>query len=219
VSILPQRATLRFSIMGLSTRDEVLFKSMVRLLSHRLRYAWAYDEGQPDLAVIGDAPPRTPCTYVLHVGTHATQQPHHVALPLHANTLEAALNDAGDAILTLKTPATPQQAAATSSLRAGTTMQLVRWPPASLLSGQPVRLRLATLMTGRPITLAQLHERSGVELASCERFCADAQAAGILRTAAAASAAPTAPRPAPAHPRGLLAQIRAKLGLGTHAHD
>ncbi len=218
MSILPQPATLRFSVMGLSARDEMLFKSMVRLLSHRLRYAWAYDEGQPDLALIGDAPPRTPCTYVLHVGTHATEQPHHVALPLHANALEAALNDAGDAILTLKTSSTPGQAVATS-LRAGTTMQLVRWPPASLLGGQPVRLRLATLMTGRPITLAQLHERSGVELASCERFCADAQAAGILKTAAAAPAAPTAPRKAPAHPRGLLAQIRAKLGLGTHAHD
>lgn len=39
MSILPQPATLRFSVMGLSARDEMLFKSMVRLLSHRLRYA------------------------------------------------------------------------------------------------------------------------------------------------------------------------------------
>ncbi|MCJ0762973.1 hypothetical protein [Variovorax terrae] len=203
---------MRFAIMGLNARDAMLFKSMVRLLSHRLRYAWVYDDGQPDLAVVGAAPVQAHHPYVLHVSADGHSRPHHVALPLHANALEAALNAAGDAILALKASVTRHHAPAPPP---DAPMQLLRWPPASVLAGQPARLRLATLMTGKPFTIAQLHERSGIELPACERFCQEALAAGILQPLSTAPPARPAERHAPAHSRGLLAQIRAKLGLGT----
>jgi hypothetical protein len=90
-----------------------------------------------------------------------------------------------------------------------------------------VRIRLATLMTGRPTTLALLQQRSGLAQQDCLDFLVDLRRAELLEStrpaeapaapAPAPEAAPVESRPAtlardPVQP-GLLARIRNRLGL------
>lgn len=66
-----QRALLSFSVEGLPPREELLFKSLVRLLDHRTHQHWAWKAGEADLRVVGEQmPPPTgaPAVPVLAVG-------------------------------------------------------------------------------------------------------------------------------------------------------
>ncbi|MFS2055626.1 hypothetical protein ACEN8K_43375, partial [Variovorax sp. CT11-76] len=49
-----RRPLLSFSIEGLPARDELLFKSLVRLLDHRTHQHWAWQVEGADLRVVGD---------------------------------------------------------------------------------------------------------------------------------------------------------------------
>lgn len=222
--------TLRYSIQGLEPRDEILLKSLIRLLSHRTEHQWECATGPAHLEVIGKlSEPASgqfqdeaqPTTRLIMASVAPSEAQHFLRLPLHVNELELKLNQLGRLIaqaptlLCNATPSTTPASAAASS----PTYRLQRWPHAFLLTSSE-RLKLASLLTVRPLSLAELQERSGQTRQACEGFLHDLQSAGLLQPSVAFPAAPEVlPQAAPpqaqraAVPLGLLARIRQRLGL------
>lgn len=224
------RPTLGFAIEGLSGRDETLFKAIVRLLDHRTLQRWVYRPGSPDLRVVCDSgfTPEVPADAEvmapdidalppLLLTISAEQRgPHCLSLPIRADALEAELNSLG-----VERVRICGHRSLTPSTR---TVQLLRWPSAQLL-GTPERVRLATLMVSKPVTLAWVQERAGLPPAACAQFFAELHDAGMLAASPSpdagesrtmsipASAVGTKSAAAAAAPTGLLARIRSRLGL------
>lgn len=237
-----QRALLSFSVEGLPPREELLFKSLVRLLDHRTHQHWAWKIDRADLRVVGEAlspgsENPAPPVPVLAVGQVDPQRGgHFLTLPLHADALEQTLNRLGAMVVHARGLGL---AAAEAVLADDAEFRLLRWPPAALLEA-PHRIRLATLMTGRPTSLGVLRQRSGMGAQECLDFIADLRRSGLIEnvadaaqaaphTAAAASASAQSPdgsQPEPAPSAlardpvqpGLLARIRSRLGLLATAH-
>ena len=112
--------------------------------------------------------------------------------------------------------------------------RLRQWPKPMLLA-ESGRMRLATLITGRAMSLAELVFRTGLPTLVCERFLADMETAGlIVHPDSEASQAPVWVAPPPRKPRppavlerqvavaaatkpvvqmGLLSRIRLRLGI------
>ena len=220
---------LRYSIKGLELRDEILLKSLIRLLSHRTEHQWVCATEQADLEVTGSLPDPAsgphqddaqPPTRLIMAHDAPAEAQHFLRLPLHVNELELKLNQLGrliakaPALLWNATPATTQ--ATTTAATPALTYRLQRWPQAFLLTSSE-RLKLATLLTVRPLSLAALQERSGQTQQACESFVNDLQNAGVLQPSAALSpSSPTLKQAVPqraAAPMGLLARIRQRLGL------
>ncbi len=241
-AIKGQRALLSFSVEGLPPREELLLKSLVRLLDHRTHQHWAWKAGQADLRVVGgqasaEADDPAPAVPVLAIGQPDPQRGgHFLALPLHADELENTLNRLGAMVVHARGLGI---AAPDSLIADDEEFRLLRWPPAALLE-TPARVRLATLMTGRPTSLLLLRQRSGLAPQDCLDFLADLRRSELLE--GARQPAPAAARPPdalstpsapdsvlpldsrpqalardPVQP-GLLARIRSRLGLLTTGH-
>lgn len=233
-----EREVLSFSVEGLSAREELLLKSFVRLLGHRTKHIWLYNARpmhlgtnfKVDLRVVPDGIDTLSipqAQHVLTLGTVHRQRDAYLCLPLHAEELEAALNRQGHLIVSLRTalkpsalpdPIVPHPRASTNALTPShEAVRLLRWPPASLLHSTG-RMRLATLMTGPPMTLAVLQQRSGQPAQVCADFVDDLRRAGYIGSppTEASPARPlekanTAPKVQP----GLLARIRLRFGFQT----
>lgn len=216
-----QRALLSFSVEGLPPREELLFKSLVRLLDHRTHQHWAWKTGRADLRVVGQhvpsaqEGPEQPVP-VLAVGPADAQRgSHFLALPLHAEELEHTLNRLGAMVVHARGLGL---AAAEAALADDDEFRLLRWPPAALLEA-PHRIRLATLMTGRPTSLGVLRQRSGLATQDCLDFIADLRRSGLLESvreaalAAQATQAALAAQHAPVH-----AQAQAHSTAGPQPH-
>lgn len=200
-----QRVSLGFSVEGLGARDEVLLKSLVRLLDHRTLHQWHHQPPGEGVAlrVQGEGVALSAGSgggALLAVGREppAAQVPF-LRLPLHADALELMLNQLGAQALQHpgpgKTPhphhlqpPVPGTPPAAAGWPAGETFRIVRWPPAHLLNS-PQRLKLATLMVGQAMSLDVLQQRAGVALAECEAFVRDLLAAGLLQGPAGDGAA------------------------------
>ena len=167
------------------------------------------DETQPDLIVLGQVAARHARPCELRVSADGSGPVLDVTLPLHAFDLEAALNKTGDAILARRAALHTQL----GGLEGDALLQLTRWPSAQVLANHAPNFRLATLLTARPRTLAQLTELSGISLAGCHRFCEAALAAGVLETRAAPTPVLAIEPDTRTRARDLLDLIRARLGL------
>lgn len=216
-----RRPSLGLSVEGLAARDELLLKSLVRLLDHRTQHHWTFDAARCDLRIVGDgighfattagepAPDGLQPPAVLRAARAGSGQ-HELKLPLNPDALEQALNRAGTTILGARR--TAEERAALPITDDGRAFQLTRWPPSELLRG-PGRLALATLLVSRPCTVAQLQLRGCADRSVCLVFLNELQRAQLLRSDESGSPGPaSAPTAAPALP-GLLARIRRRLGL------
>jgi hypothetical protein len=203
------RRTVTFAVRGLTPRDEALLKSYVRLLAHRTRQAWKPADGAFDVLVVAQGTPHAgaegKCTLV--VGPQAQGEPNFVRYPFHADELEAALN----AVAAQLVPTIPNVAEGTLAARLDTLVTLLRWPPAHLVASA-THIRLATVLTGRSVTLAQLQQLAGSDHATCTRFVAELAAAGVLGVRPAAERRPAR---ATEVQQGLLDRIRRRLGRVT----
>ncbi|HSV46505.1 MAG TPA: hypothetical protein VLJ58_12040 [Ramlibacter sp.] len=220
------RQTMVFSLEGLAERDEVLFKSFVRLLDHRTRHRWVQRTEQPqaDLRIVaqGHALPASDAAGapVLVLGAQH-RGGHFLSLPIHADALETQLNLLGELIGLARGRRGPVSAPAPLAALPPATapagpqaVRLLRWPAAELLRS-PDRIRLATLMTGRPLGIEELQLRTGISAARCAAFVQELRAAGLLSTHAVESEPPrrAAPRVADVQQPGLFERIRRRLGL------
>lgn len=222
-----QRALLSYSVEGLQHREEVLLKSLIRLLDHRTHQNWSWKAEQADLRVVGAqiaiaAASPQPAVPTLTVAHADPQRGPFLALPLHTDALEVVLNRLGAMVVHAR-----GLGLAVTEVPIGEheEFRMLRWPPAAVLEA-PIRLRLATLMTNRPASVLSLQQRSPATRQECADFLADLQRAGLLERPAspgvlvAASAPdsvfPDSRFPAPTRDAvqpGLLARIRNRLGL------
>lgn len=237
-STVLERSTLTFCVEGLGAREELLFKSFVRLLDHLTHQQWSYQPAAAnqriDLLVVADGVEPTQCQNasqepqpVLRLGSSGANGHGYLSWPLKPGALESELNRLGG--LSLRQHGAPDaQALFTGAATGGQTvinvfkdsMRLVQWPPARLLAGIG-RMRLATLLTGKAMKLDELVSRSALPLDLCQAFVLDLQRANLL-TSPGQPVQPTYLQPAPsqkvAQP-GLLDRIRLRLGINSLRHS
>lgn len=169
-----------FSVEGLLDREVLVFKSMVRLLGHRTNYAWVYSPVSTELRVVAEGwplPGASPSIFqqVLVLGHTNAKQHGYLCMPLHACELEVELNRLGALIA----PANRALGTCQSLPVNNTPMRMLRWPPACVLTTS-MRIRMATVMAGKPLTLQELQRRSGENLAVCAAFFEDLQRLDLL---------------------------------------
>ena len=231
-----EREVMSFSVEGLSAREELLFKSFMRLLSHRTMHTWLYmarpttlqAEFKVDLRIVSDNTVsllRPQFQQFLTLGTVLRQGDEYLRLPLHAEELEKKLNLKGNLIMASRTALKPstRSDSSGSNLKVYSdltvfpyqTMHLLRWPPTTLL-GSTARIRLATLLTRQPLTLTALEMRSGLPGPVCAEFVGDLKRAGFIEMSSTAALPARPPEKLTTvekvHP-GLLARIRLRLGF------
>lgn len=178
-----RRLALSYSVEGLPARDELLLKSLVRVLDHRSRQQWHCVDGDGDLRVTG-AP--FGCSAadgqegaVLRMGYPPGEGEYALPMPLHAGHLEQMFNSIGDAIELQRAQAAA--AVAQRPVRNDEAFRLRRWPPASVVS-TPERRSLAALMSVRAQSLASLHRLSNVPVPMCTDFLRDLRQADLVIT-------------------------------------
>jgi hypothetical protein len=234
-STVLERSTLTFSLEGLQPREELLFKAFVRLLDHLTFQQWRYQPASSnirvDLLVVAEgfqptfgqspAQPSQPQQPVLRIGNSGINGHGFLSWPLRPDELEKELNRLGGQAITQRgaqeTAALFTGATTGAPIAPGQPMQLMRlqqWPPTHLLSGTG-RMRLATLLTGKAMSLDELVYRSALPHPVCEAFVNDLQRANLLL--APASVIKPMPQVAAPLPKlvqpGLLSRIRMRLGI------
>ena len=244
-STIAERLTLTFCVEGLSAREELLFKSFVRLLDHLTHQHWSYQppaaHQRIDLLVVADGVqptyskvPNSQPQPVLRLGSVAADGHGYLSWPLRPSALENELNRLGELTTSQWRVLSDQvlfsgAATGTPLSTADTTkdlMRLQKWPPSRLLAGAG-RMRLATLLTGKAMSLGELVTRSGLPLQVCKAFVDELQSAqlllsvGITLTQSAAQTPVLKPekalQPKTTFPKvvqpGLLDRIRMRLGI------
>lgn len=231
-STVLERSTLTFCVEGLPAREELLFKSFVRLLDHLTHQQWSYQPAAAnqriDLLVVADGV--EPTRYheagqqpqaALRLGSSGANGHGYLSWPLKPGALEVELNRLGG--LSIRQRGAPHvQALFTGAATGGQavidtakdSMRLLQWPPARLLAGVG-RMRLATLLTGKAMRLDELVRRSALPVEICQAFVLDLQRANLL-TSPSHAAQPTHPQPAVLQKvtqPGLLDRIRLRLGI------
>ncbi|MDP9895573.1 hypothetical protein J2W32_004779 [Variovorax boronicumulans] len=189
-----RRPLLSYSVDGLPARDELLFKSLVRLLDHRTHQQWTWQVEDADLRVVGDRVPATALDDaadrpVPRLTLGETPPPHgpFLRLPLHADALEVMLNRLGAMVVHARELGLPGSAltpAARDHSERGRgahceEYRLLRWPAAALLD-TPMRMKLAALLASRPASLHALQQRSSAGAQECADFIAALEHAGFV---------------------------------------
>ena len=187
-----ERTRLTFSLEGFSPREEVLFKSLVRLLDHITIHKWIYQPASPDyridLLVVADGHRPTffrggqsAAQPVLSVG-NGSDRDMFFSWPLQPHKLSDTLNRVGGRavdhqVKSSAAPFMPDQAAAEGD--ATQLFRLKQWPPSNYLVGTG-RMRMATLLLGREMSLSELQHRSALPLAACRAFTTELQKTDLL---------------------------------------
>ena len=202
-----ERAVLTFCVEGLQPREELLVKSLIRLLDHLTHQQWRYQppDGRAHIHLLLAAPGTSEAfaarngklpAALLELG-HSGENGHghgHLPWPLRPDALERELNRLGGLATTQRADITQANSAQVSSAQLLTStatsqtqpleapagaMRLQQWPSTHLLSGTG-RMRLATLLTGQPMDVDELVRRSKLERHICQTFVNDLQRAGLL---------------------------------------
>ncbi len=202
---------LTFCVEGLQPREELLVKSLIRLLDHLTHQQWRYQppDGKAHIHLLLAAPGTSDAfaarygqlpAALLELSYQGENGPGHMLWPLRPDVLEKELNRLGSLATTQRADTT--QAGSTHLLTGMLLSQiqplqtptgairLKQWPSSHLLSG-PGRMRLATLLTGQPMNVDELVRRSKLERRICQTFVNDLQHAGLLHCATFVQPAPT----------------------------
>lgn len=190
----PYQVQYTYGFARMAMRDQVVFKSIVGLLSGRTLARWAYVEGaQADLLIQGEEGESRVQMRI------AVGEPLWVHWPLRASEVFDCLERAARAISHRPVEET------------GEALRLKHWPAASLIQANAHYVRLATLLCARSMSLNELCERSGVSRGVAEAFIDVMSKQQLLQRSDTSPAEVVQPAAAPV---GLLARIRRHLGLG-----
>ncbi len=226
MSSIPGRGEqYRYGFFRLAPRDELVFKSIVGLLSGRMLPIWVHaEDGQFDVLVVGSEAPAKASTrapqaqIVLRLGPQTEMTSGLVGRntqldlnwPLRANEIAERLKQAAD-ILNRST-----QLATAASLDQGATrvVKLSRWPANALLQSDPGYVRLAALLSTRAFSGYELAQRSGLSLELCLGFIAALEEQGCLLVIELAEEPVVEPITVATAPvKGFFARLRAHFGL------
>lgn len=202
-----------YTLRQLPMRDEIVFKSVIRVLQGKTRHTWVHSDTQDaELVLLGDQLPdgaapaatagieKLSGRAVIHVSAHAGAGFRGLAWPLRIADVIEQLDMAGDLIAArMATQASrpaavavaQQQAAVherqqpapvqalSSHVPADQRVSLSRWPEANLLQRDMRYIKLATVLTGKPVSIIELADRTHYPLQLCQNFV-DALNAGAL---------------------------------------
>jgi hypothetical protein len=228
-----------FTLRQVTPRDELVFKSAVRVLQGKTCHQWLYtnDRQAADLVVLGDfLPDRAPrmeepiAPNTLRISATVREGFDGLSLPLRIDDVLAQLDKAGRQIAkheaarrpVAKTALTPP-ARASQHDRTPTNVRVVltRWPEVALLQRDIRYLKLAAILTGQPVSIAELAARTQFPIQLCRGFVDALKACQLVRvlddqrelkTPAQTSTHGHKPESAPP---GLIARIRSRLGIFT----
>lgn len=219
--------TLRLGTYNLPPAEVGLLRAFFRLFTLDPGFGWTLVDEAPYDALLVDASTeaqiaeaRARARVVLTVGSAASPlYPSEIQRPLRSDKLEAWLRNtartlSGQATPIATTAAAPGGATASASHQR---YKLRRWPPTILLRKDPQRIRLATLMSRKPLSVGEMVALSGQSSVQCESLIGVLKAAGLLDITEIAlePAAAARPEASPSRPlaRGFFDIVRSKLGL------
>ena len=198
----------RYHVVGVDTRCEALFHSMMRLVAGKAESRWVHDAESHDLIVHGPqagqagrggALRRSFASFVSGRGDDCAM--------LRLDGMVATLRTVEKE---LAVAAPEREATSSASTAPAKALKLTRWPHARLLAGHPAFPKLATLLLARPMTTDELVRHSGLDEATCAGFLDSLREAGVVEASRPAASVDTPRRGG----RGLFAMIRERLGLG-----
>lgn len=239
--------TLRLGAYKLPAAEIVLVQTLLRLYSHGDAFRWTYVTEPPYDALLADG--TTPegqddsvdamAKAVLRLTRmNAGGGANTLERPIRADLLHEWLKKTEHELLDTRPmtttfgPSDSPAASAEPTVLPTTVLRfkLRRWPPASLLRGDPTRIRLATLLSRRALNASEMAAISQQPLAACQEFLQTLQTTGLVDVqsgppaptpSAGDSGAPplvapvpaAAPAPRPTFARSLISGIRRRLGL------
>jgi hypothetical protein len=228
---------LRIGVFQLAPKDVAYIRALVRLYAYSDKLSWSFAEQAPFDALVtreesrGDAGLAGFRGPLLSITTARPPLPaDRLEYPIRADQFGGWLRDQQEVLGTAAATAGVAGAAMAAPVAAAAPRyRLRRWPSVQQLRGDPLRIRMATLMSRHPLSVAELARLTEQPLAACNDFITALHDASLLLAAApAAVAAPAASPPAmpsPATPpvaapatgtpgkAGLLASIRRRFGL------
>lgn len=192
----PSKRELRLGITELPDAECCLIKTMLRLFRYDPDFRWVYAESPPyDALVSGGRPVSAETTdavlYILSSAEHpsvAADRQDVLIRPIRSDRLEAWLvridrtraAEPPGAAGTAEPRQEPAASAPPSNSAFDARFRLKRWPPPSLLHGDPARIRLATLLSRRALSHAELASLSGSHPDACRTFLWVLQSAALL---------------------------------------
>lgn len=250
---------LKLGTHSLFPTDVELIRLLVRLYGQRGRSKWAFAEAPPYDAILIDASSpgvspmeveRSDAAQVLRLtrATGSGQQPTDaLPRPLQPNDFQDCLDRLGDVVrstsgMPLKqaepapAPLPAEAPASTQPAPDAPRFRLQRWPRKGILRDENKRIRMATLLSRRPLNTYDLVRLTGFSTHDCEVFMQILHASGLLMADTPPTVSPetvpvqartsdtpdthartvAAAPPSPARPRfaqGLIAGLRKRLGL------
>lgn len=233
-------ATLRLGAYELPPGEVVLVQTLLRLFQQGSPSHWTFVNAPPYDALLADG--TTESSQKLDADTmahavlrltrmHDADAPNTLQRPIRAERLQKWLEVVERDLLGARPaePVVPESAATdrpadeTALAAEGTAADLTRfklrrWPPAIALRGDAARIRMATMLSRRALSVTELATLSRQSETDCRKFLTLLRSTGLVEQRAptpaptpdAAAAAPVAQ---PRFGRGLIAGIRRRLGL------
>ncbi len=202
-----ERTSISYSLSGLPAREQLVFKSLMRLLAPRLKHDWAYllegellVQGDPFTApehAFNDPPALTQNSLIsLKVGALQANGLYYLRLPIQANIMEERLNALGIEVVAKRVSAARSVAHAASQsgpisipqalarqiapeLAFAGELSLKRWPSQQLMRSA-AHIRMATVLLRRRTSLPDLMALSGQSAVVCQHFLRELKAADLL---------------------------------------
>lgn len=261
--------THTYTLRHLALRDEIVFRSVIRVLQGKTRHTWLHSDAQDaELVLLGDQLPggEAPAASagmekisgraVIHVSTHAGNDFQGLAWPLRIADVITQLDKAGDFIASRMAMAGSRPAAAVAAPQQQATqnhspepkhqpaavqtqhahvpadqrVSLSRWPEATFLQRDMRYIKLATVLTGKPVSIIELADRTHYPIQLCQNFVDALNAGALVRVMSDLREVPLGPmagqnqaamnggyapahKPRPAEHHGLIARIRSRLEM------
>jgi hypothetical protein len=189
------RLQFNYAVEGLSAREELLLKSIIRLLDHRTKHTWVYDPAKADLWIVdheSSVPSKAKYQNPLHmIRTLASLQTAEVisgasdsatgdadksVMRLNAQNVEITLDQVGNWFGVKLNNLT--EIDSNSDLQAES-YKLLSWPT-RLIQGDVTRSRISAMMLGKPLTMKDIVSKSGCDLGICEAYVQALKAEGFI---------------------------------------
>ncbi|ARU06071.1 hypothetical protein CCO03_16610 [Comamonas serinivorans] len=216
--------------------EVILVRTLLRLFAHDASFQWRFVEEAPYDALIVDgansdqavkAAAQQARAVLALTRTLDADGPNRLSRPLRADRLKLWLESVEDHPVEVKASApSPLEAevAAPSPSEPETAFKLRRWPPVGLLHRDPIRIRMATLMSRRYLKVSELASITGLSPQEVQPFLHNLQLVGLVELKREREPSPTPQAQQIAAPetpsagkgffgKGLIGSIRKRLGL------
>ncbi|MCD6664573.1 MAG: hypothetical protein LT081_00640 [Hydrogenophaga sp.] len=201
--------TLTLGLVGLSDPECALVATLFRLHRVEPSFIWTLVDSGPVDALLVDASMLQEdfadrmgaCTQVMRLSPHGGEREGQMSRPIRSDRLVAWLNSVElerlqqapvrSAQAEAPPPAAPAAVVARQDAPVAIAMpeangydgpawRLRRWPAPALLGKDAIRIRLATMLSRRAMSLPELASLARVPLAHCQQFVTELQRQGLI---------------------------------------